>query len=83
MIYRRNESSDEFVLILKGKVLVCSGEEGFFVELSSFNFLGVDALIYDKYAPDFSAKATEKTRILKIKRSEYRKALFAAAVTSN
>mmetsp|Transcript_47293 Transcript_47293/g.34578 ORF Transcript_47293/g.34578 Transcript_47293/m.34578 type:complete len:132 (+) Transcript_47293:1174-1569(+) len=76
-IYKKGEQSDEFYLILKGKILVCSGQEGFFIELSSFNFLGSEALTNDRYAPDFSAKAIEKTRLIRIKRLDYRKALFA------
>ncbi len=75
-IYVKNQPSDEFYLILKGKILVCSGQEGFFIELSSFNFLGMEALLNDRYQPDFAAKAIEKSRLLKIKRIDYRKALF-------
>lgn len=62
-------------MILKGKVLVCSGKEGFFVEVSSFGFFGVDALLNDSYKPDFSAKAITRTRVLKINRIDYRKAI--------
>ena len=76
-IYHANQPSDEFYLIIKGKVLVCSGKEGFYLELSSFNVIGVDALTNDRYTPDFSAKAIEKTRLLRVKRGEYRKALMS------
>jgi CRP-like cAMP-binding protein len=54
---------------------VCSGLEGFFVELSSFNYFGVDALLNDNYIPDFSAQAIEKTRLLRVKRLDFRKAI--------
>jgi len=79
MLYLKSVPSDEFHLIMKGKVLVCSGNEKFFVELSSFHFLGVDALLNDNFKPDFSAKAVEKTRLLRIKRVDYRKAISSVA----
>jgi len=36
----------------------------------------MEALLNDRYQPDFAAKAIEKSRLLKIKRIDYRKALF-------
>mmetsp|Transcript_23760 Transcript_23760/g.23454 ORF Transcript_23760/g.23454 Transcript_23760/m.23454 type:complete len:114 (+) Transcript_23760:1243-1584(+) len=44
VLYQRKVASDEFVLILAGNVAVKSGESHFLVELSTFNYMGVEAL---------------------------------------
>ena len=75
ILYTRGVDSDCFHLILGGKVQVCSGNEGFMITQSAFNFLGAEALVRDDYRPDFSAKVIEQARILKITRVEYRKAI--------
>ena len=61
--------------IVSGKVMICSGNEGFLVEQGSFNFMGVECLLNDNYIPDFSAKIIGKAKLLKIKREDYRKCL--------
>ena len=71
ILYIRNVPSSDFYLILQGTVVVCSGQEGFMVELGPFNFLGVEALLQEDYKPDFSAKVINKARLLKITREEY------------
>ena len=68
VLYTRGLQSDAFYLILSGKVNVCSGNEGFMITQSAFNYLGQDALTRDDYTPDFSAKVIGKARILKITR---------------
>lgn len=40
ILYTRGVSSDAFHLILSGKVNVCSGNDGFMITQSSFNYLG-------------------------------------------
>jgi CRP-like cAMP-binding protein len=72
IIYVRNVPSTDFYLILQGTVMVCTGQEGFFLELGPFNYLGVDALLKEEYLPDFSAKIINKARLLRIKKSDYR-----------
>lgn len=72
VLYTRGVESDCFYLILSGKVTICSGNEGFMISQTSFNYIGVDALINDDYKPDFSAKVIGKARILKITRKLYR-----------
>ena len=44
IIYTRGTKSESFYLILKGKVMICSGNEGFLLEQTSFNYMGVDCL---------------------------------------
>ena len=75
MLYKLDEPSDYFYLIIQGKVTVYSGQEGFIIELSSFNYLGVEALLNDRYSPDFTAEVTKYARLLKIKRLDYRNAI--------
>ena len=75
VLYTRGVDSDAFNLILSGKVSVCSGNEGFMLTHSSFNYLGAEALVRDDYRPDFSAKVVDQARILRITRTQYRKAL--------
>lgn len=75
IIFIRGVSNDSFYLVLSGKVMICSGNEGFFLEQGPFNYMGIDCLTNDNYIPDFSAKVLGKTKLLKITREEYRKAL--------
>lgn len=56
ILYMRNQPTEEFYLILHGRVDVCSGNEGFHVEMGAFATLGTEALQNDNYKPDFSAK---------------------------
>jgi hypothetical protein len=75
ILFIRGVAHDCFYLVLSGKVMICSGNEGFFLEQGPFNYMGVDCLTNDNYVPDFSAKVLGKTKLLKITRPEYRKAL--------
>ena len=75
ILYTRGVDSDCFTLVLSGKVNVCSGNEGFMIMQSAFNYLGSEALVRDDYRPDFSAKVIESARILRITRQQYRQAL--------
>jgi hypothetical protein len=75
ILYIRGVANDSFYLVLSGKVMICSGNEGFFLEQGPFNYMGVDCLTHDNYVPDFSAKVLGKAKLLKITRAEYRKSL--------
>jgi hypothetical protein len=75
VLYSKDQPSDEFYLIIQGKVQVCSGYEGFMIEMGSFNYLGVQALMNDRYIPDFSAKVIGYAKLLKVRRIDYRKAI--------
>ena len=75
ILFTRGVEAEAFYLILSGKVTVCSGNEGFMITQSSFNYLGVEALTRANYKPDFSAKIIEQARILRISRLEYQRAL--------
>lgn len=70
-LYVRNAPSDNYYLILRGKVEVVSGKDGFKVEIGSFSSLGQKALLDLDYKPDFSAKVKGSAKLLRIKRSLY------------
>ena len=57
ILYTRGVESDAFYLILSGNVEVISGNEGFKISQSAFNYLGEESLIRDDYKPDFSVMA--------------------------
>lgn len=75
VLYVRGVSNEFFYLVLSGKVMICSGNEGFLLEQGPFNFMGADCLSNDHYVPDFSAKIIGRTRLLKISRTDYRMAM--------
>ena len=73
----RGVPATSFYLILQGNVVVCSGQEGFYVKLGPFNFIGLDSLTRShndsQYVPDFSAKVINKARVLMITKDQYNK----------
>lgn len=73
VLYERNVQTDVFILVLSGKVDICSGKDGFHSEIDFFHFLGSDAITNDVYFPDFTAKVLGDASILKIKKEDYRK----------
>lgn len=75
ILFTRGLPANNFFLILSGKVMVCSGSEGFMIEQTAFNFLGEGCLTDDNYRPDFSAKVIGKARLLRIDRDSYRLAI--------
>lgn len=76
ILYVRGIPSDSFYLILTGRVMICSGNEGFFLEQGAFNYMGVECLTNDSYVPDFSAKIIGKAKLLKINRIDYKKSMI-------
>jgi hypothetical protein len=75
VLYARGVPSENFYLVLDGKVSICSGNEGFLLEQGPFNFMGTECLTNDYYKPDFSAKVIGKAKLLKVNRIDYRKAV--------
>ena len=75
MIVERGKPCEEFYLVLSGKVVVLSGEDGFIIPLSTFSFFGMDSLTNDNYLPDFSARVSGHAKLLRISRIDYRKAI--------
>ncbi|CDW77164.1 ancient conserved domain protein 2 [Stylonychia lemnae] len=71
ILFVRGVPNSDFYLILQGDVLVCSGSEGFFIKLSSYDYLGLKALQEQEYKPDFSAKVLNQAKLLKINQSQY------------
>jgi len=75
IIFHRGVRSQHFFLILSGKVCICSGNEGFIMEKGPFNYIGMECLVDPDYVPDFSSKIMGKTKILRISRDDYLKAI--------
>ncbi len=55
--------------------MVESGKDGFVVTLSTFNYIGAEALVNDNYLPDFNARVSKFARLIKIKAIDYKKAI--------
>ena len=70
-LYVKGEISQNFYLILHGKVELTMGRDKLFSEYGSYNVLGTLALREAIYAPDFTAKVTGRCKLLKIKRKDY------------
>ncbi len=68
----RGVPATSFYLILQGNVVVCSGNDGFYVKLGPFNYIGLESLTKarkdSQYIPDFSAKVVNKARVLMIRK---------------
>ena len=81
LLYTKGQKSDEFVLILSGRVSVRTGQEGFTFELGPWSVLGNRALVDPGYAADFDAVAVPPCRLLKIDRASYSAAMRAMRVS--
>ena len=79
-IYRKNESSEFFTLILQGKVVVHAGSDDFESELGPWCYIGQKALTTDPFLPDFRACPQGAVRLLRIRRGDYKSAMRAAQV---
>lgn len=55
--------------------MVCSGQEGFYVKMGPYNFLGVETLTNKEFIPDFSAKVINNARLLRITYHDYQTCL--------
>ncbi len=66
ILFVRGVPTHNFYLILSGEVMVCSGQEGFFLKMGAFNFLGAETLKDKEFVPDFSAKVINHARVLRI-----------------
>ena len=80
LLYRSGEEADFFTLVLQGHVKVYAGAEDFESELGPWCYIGQTALIKDKYVPDFRAYISNRTRLLRITRADYKAALASAAM---
>lgn len=75
-LYKLNESSDNYTLILDGKVEISAGREGFKSELARWTSLCEDALRRNPesekaFKPDFTARVVKSARILRISRQRF------------
>jgi hypothetical protein len=74
VIYKRAVPTYAAYLVINGKLEVTAGDEGFLSEIGPWTLLGGKALTCDLYAPDFTARVSERpTRLLQIRRRLYRR----------
>jgi metal transporter CNNM len=78
VLYRRGVPSNQFTLILQGRVLIHTGAEDFELELGPWSVLGQRAMVAARFVPDFDAVALPPCRLLRVTRSAYTGALAAA-----
>lgn len=73
MIYSRGVPTKNAYLIINGRIEIRAGSDGFISEAGPWTLLGVRALTDDIYAPDFTARVSERpARLLRIPRKLYR-----------
>mmetsp|Transcript_15426 Transcript_15426/g.39285 ORF Transcript_15426/g.39285 Transcript_15426/m.39285 type:complete len:466 (+) Transcript_15426:485-1882(+) len=83
ILVEQGVATDEFTLILQGKVLIESGKERFQLELGPWTRLCEKALSEEQnYIPDFTAKLalSHPSRVIQIRKSAYVAAMHAAAL---
>jgi hypothetical protein len=81
LLYERNVSADFATLVLTGKVSIVAGADGFRTDVSSWAFLGQNALLDETYKPDFSAFVSRgPCRCIVIKRARFSAAIDASAL---
>eukprot|EP00177_Eucheuma_denticulatum_P004850 GFKZ01008803.1.p1 GENE.GFKZ01008803.1~~GFKZ01008803.1.p1 ORF type:complete len:893 (-),score=105.16 GFKZ01008803.1:73-2694(-) len=72
-VYSRGVPTKNAYLIMSGRVEISAGNDGFISTSGPWNFLGMQALTDDLYAPDFTARVSERpARLLRISRKLYR-----------
>lgn len=81
LLYRRGVASDVFTLVLGGQVDLLVGFDCFHSSISSFDFIGEDALLSSFYTPDCTAVVQRPTRLFRIRRSSYERVSQAVSDT--
>lgn len=73
-IYKRGVATQDAYLVISGRVEITAGDDGFLSEAGPWTLLAMKALTDDLYAPDFTARVSERpARILCIPRRLYRR----------
>jgi Mg2+/Co2+ transporter CorC len=74
VIYKRGVPTYAAYLVINGKLEITAGDDGFVSEIGPWTLLGSKALTGDLYAPDFTARVSERpARLLQIRRRLYRR----------
>lgn len=86
-LYQKGKPSEFFSLVLDGKIKIRAGRDNFVSEIDKWEPLCTHILKVDdekckteqtwSYIPDFSAKATSNSRILRISRSQFLECLLS------
>ncbi|GMH35478.1 hypothetical protein BSKO_03346 [Bryopsis sp. KO-2023] len=77
VLYRNRVPAQHFTLVLQGKALIRSGNEGFTLEVGPWCHLGRGALSMLSFIPDFDAIGDSPCRFLRIHKSQYTAAVDA------
>ena len=77
-LYERGKPNVFFTLILRGRVRVTSGGEGFTSELGPWSVMGRGSLMEDHWKPDFTATIIEPVSLWRITRYDYVSVLRAS-----
>ncbi|KJE93277.1 cyclin M1 [Capsaspora owczarzaki ATCC 30864] len=82
VLYSRGKATDNFCLILQGRVGLTVGSENFTFTNGPFTTLAVNAILPSttQYIPDFSATVEIDSQLLFISRAEYVAAIKAAEI---
>jgi metal transporter CNNM len=81
LLYKKNEPSDECLLILSGKVTILVGSENFRSDLSAWSVLGRAALQTPTFTPDFTAYVSDgPCKCLRFKHNRFADAVDASAI---
>lgn len=73
-VYKRGVPTQDAYLVIHGRLEVTAGDDGFVSEAGPWTMLGMRALTEDLYAPDFTARVSERpARLLHIPRRTYRR----------
>eukprot|EP01028_Stygiella_incarcerata_P005874 TRINITY_DN24286_c1_g1_i1.p1 TRINITY_DN24286_c1_g1~~TRINITY_DN24286_c1_g1_i1.p1 ORF type:complete len:560 (+),score=172.06 TRINITY_DN24286_c1_g1_i1:156-1835(+) len=74
-LYKKGSKENSFSLVLHGEVEVRSGLDEFVSTHGSWSYFAERALVSDEYVVDFDAKIRKVTRVLRVDRATYEKAL--------
>jgi metal transporter CNNM len=81
LLYKKNEPSDECLLILSGKVTILVGSENFRSELTAWSVLGRAALATPTFTPDFTAYVSDgPCKCLRFSHNRFVEAVDASAI---
>lgn len=79
-LYKKDEISQSFVLILEGQVEMEFGKSKFNLKVGSFFHFGESALESGEFVPDFSVKIVEEILFLEIKFATFSAAVKDSAI---
>lgn len=80
-LFVRDQPCDHCVLVLTGRLQVVATAENFVSEAGPYKIIGSEALVNTRYKPSFSTAVLEETRLIRIRRSQYRQMIEGKHIT--